>query len=141
MAVRQGRAPRRVELRKADFDTELGGHGYTGGCPKCEHAVRWGWGRTSQHHSAECVRRVSTELAKTPRGRARLEAAQKRADEWAAKRGPLLLARPREAMTGLGAGPARRLCGDLLARGGLSVGEQLFAALGGPLVGSLLGGL
>ncbi len=39
---RRGRAPRRVDHRNADFDPATGGHGYTVGCPKCDHAVRWG---------------------------------------------------------------------------------------------------
>ena len=75
----QQRAPQRVILRQSDFDQNRGGHGYTLGCGKCDHAVKWGWGKTSVAHSAACVARISEELAKTPQGRARLDKAVERA--------------------------------------------------------------
>ncbi len=73
------RAPQRIALRQADFDHTRGGHGFTEGCPKCDHAVMHGWGKTSQHHSPACVARLAAELQKTVDGRRRLACAEERA--------------------------------------------------------------
>ena len=88
-------AAQKEEREARDFritDDVLSKHGYTAGCPRCDHAVRWGWGKTGQHHSPACVRRISEELEKTPKGRARLESARQRTDAWMAQRGEELLA-------------------------------------------------
>ena len=40
--VKKSRAAKRLVSSKKDFDTSMGGFGYTEGCPRCDHAVRYG---------------------------------------------------------------------------------------------------
>ena len=49
--------------------------GLTRGRPRCDHPISHGPGRTSKPHSQRCGTRIMTELAKTPRGQARIAAA------------------------------------------------------------------
>ena len=81
----QRRAPRKLELRQADFDPVMGGHGWTEHCPKCDRARLHGW-RTAanQQHSAGCRRRLEGILAQSDRGRQRLAHTKDRLDRWAA---------------------------------------------------------
>ncbi|MBV61870.1 MAG: hypothetical protein CMH65_11270 [Nevskiales bacterium] len=92
----KGRGPKRVVLFRRDFDPENGGYGYTGGCARCEHAARWGWGRSTLPHSKACVERISAELAKTPAGQQRLQAAEERATRWCERYGEKLMAEAKE---------------------------------------------
>ena len=86
--VAKGRTARRLELRQADFDPAMQGYGWSENCPKCDKARAWGWrASANQQHSEACRRRLESELAKTAKGRARLENAKERLDTWAAKRG------------------------------------------------------
>jgi len=91
----KGRGPKRVVLLRRDFDPDSVGHGYTAGCARCDHASRWGWGRSTQPHSKACVERISAELAKTPAGQARLQAAD-RATRWCVRHGGELMAGNKE---------------------------------------------
>ena len=54
--------------------------GYTSGCPRCDHELKWGPGRTSRPHSERCRSRIMAELAKTDVGRLRLGLAADRMD-------------------------------------------------------------
>ena len=85
----QRRAPRKLELRQADFDPLMGGHGWTEHCPKCTKARMYGWRESAnQQHSAACRQRLQDALAQTPQGRARLDHTRERLDRWTAERGP-----------------------------------------------------
>ena len=77
--------PRRVYFKKGDFEGP-GSHGFTVGCPRCDHARRYGHGQTSKPLNETCRIRIMTELAKTDEGRARIERMGLRADEFLAKR-------------------------------------------------------
>ena len=67
---------RRVYMSKKDFEM----FGYTSGCPRCDHELKWGPGRTSRPHSERCRTRIMAELAKTESGRLRLGLASDRMD-------------------------------------------------------------
>ena len=54
--------------------------GLTRGCPKCDHEIEYGPGRTSRPHSQVCKNRIVSELAKTAEGQARIAAANERLD-------------------------------------------------------------
>ena len=82
------RAARRLELRQADFDPALGGHGWTEHCPKCTRARTYTWRESSTlQHSVGCRKRIEDLLAQTERGRERLEHTKERADRWTAEMG------------------------------------------------------
>ena len=70
------RASRRVYIKATDIEN----YGYTSGCPKCEHAMRYGKGRTTVPHSELCRQRIMTELAKTDAGQQRIAEAVVRLD-------------------------------------------------------------
>ena len=72
------RAVRGLYVKKSDVEA----FGYTSGCPKCDSDLRYGFGRTTRGHSVPCRRRIMGELAKTPAGQERLQAATGRLD-WA----------------------------------------------------------
>ena len=66
---------RQVYLRPADFDA----HGFTRGCPRCDHYRRSNvWG--TRPHSSACRARITEELSKTVAGRIRIGAAAERID-------------------------------------------------------------
>ncbi len=81
------RSFRALDLRRADFDPAAGGFGYTEGCPKCTHALRYGWntGSVNYNHDATCRARVEEALAKTPNGKRRLDEWALRRDRWLAQ--------------------------------------------------------
>ncbi len=82
------RAPRRLELRQADFDPTMGGHGWTEHCPKRDKARTYGWKESlNMQHSAQCRARIEAALAQTEREKARLEHAKGGLDRSAAKDG------------------------------------------------------
>ena len=58
---------RRVYIRQKDLDD----FGYTTGCPKCEHTLRYGPNRSTLNHSDRCRDRITARLAETPEGRHR----------------------------------------------------------------------
>ena len=70
------RLTRRLYTKKVDYDN----YGYTSGCPRCEHEVKYGPGRTTKPHSERCRSRIMEELSKTEIGRARLGFATERMD-------------------------------------------------------------
>ena len=69
------RVCRRLYIKKADVEA----FGYTEGCVKCDHDLLYGYGRTTKGHSDQCRRRIMEELAKTPAGMERVQAAAGRA--------------------------------------------------------------
>ena len=76
-APAQPRLARRVYIGKKDFERQ----GYTAGCPKCDHEMRYGPGRTTANHSEACRNRIMSELAKTVEGQARLSNATARLEK------------------------------------------------------------
>ena len=74
---------RQVYIKPADLER----FGLTKGCPRCEHQISHGPGRTSKPHSHRCRARIMDELAKTPEGQARIGAAADRLDRTAADMG------------------------------------------------------
>ena len=54
--------------------------GHTRGCPKCEHELSYGPGRTSRPHSQRCRARIMGELAMSAAGPRRIAAAAERLD-------------------------------------------------------------
>ena len=51
----------RVYMRPPGFEQ----FGFTSDCPKCEHEMKYGPGRTTRPHSEGCSLRMMAELAKT----------------------------------------------------------------------------
>ena len=70
------RAARRVYIKARDLEN----HGYTSGCPRCEHEMKYGKGRTTLPHSERCRQRIMEELAKTDEGQRRIAEAGARLD-------------------------------------------------------------
>ena len=68
---------RRLYVKASDIEE----FGYTRGCPKCDHALEYGPGRTSKPYSKRCWDRIMGELAKTAAGQARIAAASERLDK------------------------------------------------------------
>ena len=60
-AAEQPREARRLYIKRSDVEM----YGYTQGCPKCDHDMRYGFGRTTKGHSDMCRSRIMAELAKT----------------------------------------------------------------------------
>ena len=56
----QTRETRRLYIKRADVEA----YGYTQGCPKCDHDLQFGFGRTTKGHSDSCRKRISVELMK-----------------------------------------------------------------------------
>ena len=66
---------RRVYIRASDLD----GFGYTDGCPKCQHILRYGSNvPTGKNHNEKCRQRIMKRLSETEEGRARLGEAANR---------------------------------------------------------------
>ena len=57
------------------------------GCPKCDHQIAYGPGRTPKPHSANRRAGIMGELANTPEGRVRIAAATERLDGTVAELG------------------------------------------------------
>ena len=76
------RAPRRLELRQADFDPTVGGgDGWTEHCPTCARARMYGWkDSVNLQHNEACRTRIDAELATTVKGKARLELSKTRTE-------------------------------------------------------------
>ena len=72
---------RRMYIKQADIDA----FGYTTGCPRCDHAMRYGPNRTAKGHNDKCRERIMAELAKTPEGQARIARMNVRIEETAAE--------------------------------------------------------
>ena len=68
VAVRQ---ERKLYIKKSDIEM----FGDSEGCARCEHDLRFGYGRTTKGHSDKCRERIYTELAKTPAGQVRIASA------------------------------------------------------------------
>ena len=62
---------RRIYSKGADFKA----FGFSERCPKCDHARRYGPGRTTDPYSEQCRQRVMLELMKTPGGVVRVNQA------------------------------------------------------------------
>ena len=72
------RKSRRLYIKLSDVEA----YGYTEGCPKCDHDLKYGFGRTTKGHSDKCRARITAELAKTPAGRERIAAAIGRLEQY-----------------------------------------------------------
>ena len=59
---------KRAPLKRSDIDD----FGHTPGCPKCEHSLRYGCGRTSQPHSEACRTRMYDKFLTTEKGQQRI---------------------------------------------------------------------
>ena len=64
-------------------------YGLTKGCPKCDHEISYGPGRTSRPHSMTCKKRILAEISKTPEGQARIAQASERLDRTVADMGEM----------------------------------------------------
>ena len=67
--------------------TDIEQFGMTRGCPRCDHQLRYGPGRTTSQHSQACRARIMGEIAKTPLGRVRIANASERLDRTVAEMG------------------------------------------------------
>ena len=54
--------------------SDLAKHGFTDGCPQCDHNARFMKSKGGLVHSENCRKRLLDELMATPEGRVRLEA-------------------------------------------------------------------
>ena len=52
---------RRLYIKQSDIDA----FGYTKGCPRCDHALRYGPNKTAKGHNDICRARIMNELEKT----------------------------------------------------------------------------
>ena len=73
---KRGYRPRGIYIRR---DVELEEYGYTPGCDGCEAAQL---GLSHKHHSMACKKRIRDEMMKTPEGKKKVEAIEKRAEEF-----------------------------------------------------------
>ena len=83
----QGVKVRDINLRKEDFEGPKG-HGYTeAGCPRCRWAIDFTWdAETTLSHSVECRNRLREAIKNSgAAGKRRVEAAEKRMNEYLAK--------------------------------------------------------
>ena len=67
---------RQPYLKAADFIE----YGLKKVCPKCDHGISYGRGRTSKPHSMTCKKRILAKISKTPEGQARIVQASERLD-------------------------------------------------------------
>ena len=68
---------RRVYIKQSDIEA----FGYTEGCPRCEHGLRYGPNKTQKGHNDACRARIMGELSKTPEGQSRIAKINARIDE------------------------------------------------------------
>ena len=80
--VPKGDEPQRLARRLYIKASDVEAFGYTEGCPKCDHDLKYGFGRTTKGHSNACRTRITKELAKTDSGRQRIAAASGRLDNF-----------------------------------------------------------
>ena len=71
------RQTRRVPITQDDLNE----FGYTQGCQRCDHSLRYGYGRTIMAHSEACRPRSYAKLKRTVKGRARIEHMERRPNE------------------------------------------------------------
>ena len=76
-AAAKTRIARRVYIGAKD----IARYGYTGGCPKCEHEMRYGPGRSTANHSEVCRTIMMDEIAKSGEGQDRISRATTRLDK------------------------------------------------------------
>ena len=69
---------RRAPITKADLEN----FGHTAGCPRCDHPVRYGYGRTTLPHSEECRSRIYKAYLDTDVGQAKIARMGQRQLEW-----------------------------------------------------------
>ena len=81
------RPARRLYIKQSDIIR----FGFTEGCPRCHHARRNGFNRTTLQHSAEYRARVEGKLAEDTEGQRRLARGENRVNEHAAEEGERLL--------------------------------------------------
>ena len=89
---------RDIYVRQTDLDA----FGYTPGCPRCDHAMRYGPNRAQMPHSRECRNRIRGELKGTVDGRRRLEEWMRRTGQQMAEDIQADVDRQAEAQTGQG---------------------------------------
>ena len=83
VAGEEAPAPRRIESMPRAFRInyqDLVTHGFTDGCPQCEHNARHQTGKKGATHTQACRQRMLDALMSTPEGRVRLEAFEERVD-------------------------------------------------------------
>ena len=89
VAGEEAPAPRRIESMPRAFRInyqDLVTHGFTDGCPQCEHNARHQTGKKGTTHTQACRQRMLDALMSTPEGRVRLEAFEERVDHAMADR-------------------------------------------------------
>ena len=74
--------PRRFKIVKSDLER----HGYSKDCAQCDHVVRHGVVKPGLQHTEVCRARIMAEVAKDPRGQARLQATEERVNRALAER-------------------------------------------------------
>ena len=103
-------APRRIETMPRTFRInyqDLVTHGFTDGCPQCDHNARHQHGKEGTAHTQACRARMFGALMSTPEGRVRLEAFEERVDQAMADRIGAADAPSDERQLRLEPGPAR----------------------------------
>ena len=75
---------RRLYIKQSDIDN----HGYTDGCPRCDHLRAYGSEGATMPHSEACRDRLVEAISRTPEGAARLQKAEQRATRYFAKQFP-----------------------------------------------------
>ena len=68
---------KRLYIRQEDIVS----FGYAPGCPRCEHSMRYGAGRTNIPHSYLCRQRIAAELCGSDAGRRRLAEHDRRTNQ------------------------------------------------------------
>ena len=66
-------------------DVDLRSHGFTAGCPQCNHIQRYGRTKPGLQHNQVCRERIIDEIGKTEEGKARLASHEARADRYLAE--------------------------------------------------------
>ena len=72
----------RIVKRAPITQGDLEAFGYTAGCPKCDHPVMYGYGRSTAPHSERCRTRFYDAYLSTERGRSKIARMGQRQLEW-----------------------------------------------------------
>ena len=81
VATPDTRDVRRIYIKQEDLET----YGHTRGCPRCESALRYGYGKTTKSHTDICRKRIMGKLVETPQCQLRIARLTQRMDHFVAE--------------------------------------------------------
>ena len=133
----QARAPDAAGPRRADPDAlqaarrlyikrqDMIDYRFTDGCPKCQHARRYGFNRTTANHNNRCYQRMLEEIGKTEAECKRIAKMESRLVEHAAEEGERILQEQQRSHESVGEIGGDRPRGNKTADGVPRVGARV----------------